>query len=45
MAAIAHQKDMVSQLPSVCEAVKVGEAAREAGCLDGFARRWQRDAC
>jgi hypothetical protein len=33
---------MVSQQPSACEAVKAGEAAREAGCLYSFARRWQR---
>jgi hypothetical protein len=35
LAAIAHQKDMVSQEPSTRGAVKAGEAAREAGCLDG----------
>jgi DNA polymerase-3 subunit chi len=36
---------MVSQQPSAGEAVKAGEAAREAGRLYSFARRWQRDFC
>jgi hypothetical protein len=31
------------QKPLAREAVKAGEAAREAGRLEGFARRWQRD--
>jgi predicted transcriptional regulator len=35
LAAIAHQNDMVSQQPSTRAAVKAGEAAREAGRLDG----------
>jgi hypothetical protein len=34
MGRIAQQKDMVSQQPSARGAVKAGEAAREAGCLD-----------
>jgi hypothetical protein len=32
------------QKPLAREAVKAGEAAREAGRLEGFARQWQRDA-
>jgi hypothetical protein len=36
---------MVSKQPSAREAVKAGEAAREAGRLYGITRRWQRDAC
>jgi hypothetical protein len=35
MGRIAHQKNMVSKRPSARGAVKVGEAAREAGCLYG----------
>jgi hypothetical protein len=35
MGRIAHQNDMVSQRPSARGAVKAGEAAREAGGLDG----------
>jgi hypothetical protein len=34
---------MESKRLSAGEAVKAGEAARAAGCLYSFARRWQRD--
>jgi hypothetical protein len=36
------QKEHGGKQPSAGEAVKAGEAAREAGRLYGFARRWQR---
>jgi hypothetical protein len=41
MGRIAHQKDTESRQPSTRGAVKVGEAAREAGCPDEcFAFAW-----